>query len=510
MNWSRNYAKFDVTSADEKQRLRNYLDNLSRKRDSVEYDSKVVDLLMPYCRSPQTAKRILKLMLKRGYAQSRKDPTQLDEQIDRFKAKHVDSKIMNPNYRAALEFVRKHLPSNLEPLEYHSDEDIIKVLPRKDTHAGFTYIYSGGKLKGDNLENVFAKYKQKLEAALSKGTMNVPSLIGVRTQNSSPFTFDGILKQGENFPPYSKTRMIIMDDMFSVIIGLMYAKPLQDALGKFGWYAGGKSPLELRAEVERVANCGNQWYSIDYSSFDSHIPGWLIRDAFTLLKSCFRIVDEDVWNLIVHDFVNKTLIRPNGECVVVHDGIPSGNIFTQIIGSLCNAIMLTTYLFSEGHSIFRMITMGDDNLFGTVKPIDVQHLSHYMRKMFGSDINWKKVETGKRGNPPRFLSREWRKKGEWRHPSVLLVKLAYPERKRNYEESSSPEDVIYSYCLSFPLGMNELIDMPRFINDYQPSIKQYLSDTNAKNLSGLQKYNLLYSHQSWEDIATLQISVKAA
>lgn len=508
MNSSRNYAKFGVTSARQKRNMDAYLRDYSRDIDGVIYDAETVDLLLDYVKDPTKTRSILKFLKCKGYCQSRKDTSQLDQQIDRFSERHVSSKITFPAYRAALAYVNNRMPRNLLPLQFSTDEDIVEAIPRKDTNAGLTGILTGRKLKGDNLEEIFPRWKAAMEEALTLGTFNTIDLGGVRTQNSSPFEKDGQVKEGDAFPKPSKTRLILMVDMMRIITSLMFAKPLQNALVHASWYAGGKTPLELRRRVHDIGEKCNYWYSLDYSHFDASIPGWLIRDAFSLLKSCFRSVNDDIWNVMVHDFVNKTLVRPNGDLVTAHDGIPSGDMFTQIIGSLCNYIMIVTYLFSRNIKAFDTITMGDDNLLGVYYPLDLDDLANYMHNMFGAVINPLKADEGRKQDPPYFLSREWRRDGEWRHPNVLLAKIAYPERMRQFDDKATPADVIYSYCLTFPIGMAELIDMSRFLNDYQPEIKQILGDKNAKNLSGLMKFQLLYRTRPVDNVANYRPNLK--
>lgn len=506
---SGNYTKFGVETADQKSRMSGYLKDYSSNRNGVVYDDELMDFLLPYCRDPQKMKAYLKILHKKGYAQSRKDVSQLDAQIQRYCEKHVPSKISMLSYQAALKYVSKGLPQNLQPLKYQSDEDIINALPRKDTHAGLTYILSGFKEKGDNLENIAIRYANREAKAKLEGTFNSLDLGAVRTQNSSPFTKDGKLKTGDEFPPESKTRLVHMIDLFQIIGELKYAKPLQDALKTCSWYAGGKSASDTRSRVHQVQKKGNYWYSIDYSHFDASIPGWLIRDAFSLLKTCFsRSLDEELWNVLVHDFVNKAMVKPNGDVVIAHDGIPSGSMFTQIIGSLCNYIMIVTYMMSQGIHWFDTITMGDDNLLGVSEKIDLKHLAQYMYNMFGAEINVSKVDMGTSKDPAYFLSREWRSKGEWRHPNVLLAKMAYPERERTYNEQATPAQVVYSYCLTFPLGMQEMIDLPRFVTDYQPDLSSIRNVTNAKNLNGLMKFQLLYQTNTTTEWANTVQSVK--
>lgn len=491
MSFSTNLQKFEVVGADQKKRYVSFVHELSRDSDRTIFDKRVLKVVSDYARDTGMVERERRFLNKIDYAQSRKESSQLDDQIGLFAEKHVPSVITNPNYQTALSLVSKELGNILQPLNYQQDSDIREALPKRTTHAGFSFILYGLKKKGDYMEGISTKWQDVVTKAIQTGSFNRLICPGTRTQNSSPYDRFGNRKEGDALPKRSKTRLVSMIDLFVIITELIYAKPLQNYLSNVPWYAGGKDPSHLRQRI-RTINSYQFWTSIDYSHFDQHIPGWMIRDAFTVLKGAFGNVDDSIWNLIVHDFVNKHFICPDGSVRPAHDGIPSGSMFTQIVGTLCNRIMVLTYLSSRGFTSYDMIAMGDDNVIGTNIPIDMDDLATYFRNMFGAEINSLKSDQGSRSEPIFFLSREWRSGGEWRHPHTLLCKLLYPERFRTYGGEMTPELVVYSYCLAFPLGMRELIDMDRFLNDHAPRDISWM-DKNQRNLPGFMKFMLVYN-----------------
>lgn len=487
-------AKFGLSKPQHMKRFASYVKELSKDDDRVLFDDKVLAVLKRYAHDPKFVEEVRCQLNEIGYAQSRKEAHQLDEQIDRFCQSHVKSAIHLPNYAEALEEVKKEFSNlQLSPLSYKSDSDMIEALPKKATHAGSMFLETGLRTKVENMDDILNRFNAEVSKAKKSKSFNKLTILGVRTQNSSPYKDSGELKEQEELPKRSKTRMVSMVHLMIIMAERMFQKPLQDEVLKYkSWYAGGKTPSELRREVHFIQRNFDKWISLDYSKFDQSIPGWLIRDAFTILRSSFKNVDDELWEVMVHDFVNKTFVNTKGELKTAHDGVPSGSMFTQIIDSVCNRIMIVTYMKSRGITSYKMVIMGDDNVIGYKGYIDMQDLSKYLMNVFGVEVNAQKSTKGTKFDSISFLSREWRGQGEWRQPKTLCTKLMYPERFRDYNDESTPEDVIFSYILSYPLGMAELIDTKQFFRDYRPTGNNRF-ERGEKNLEGYLKYQKVYN-----------------
>jgi len=487
-------SKFGLSKPQQMKRFASYVKGLSKDSDRVLFDDKISELLAIYAKKPEMVEEVRRQLNEIGYAQSRKIASQLDEQIERFCQPHVKSAISLPNYAEALEDIKKEFSEyQLSPLLYRSDSDMVEALPKKETHAGSMFLETGLRAKVDNMEDILNRFHAEVSKAKKLSTFNKLTILGVRTQNSSPYKDSGEMKKGSELPPKSKTRMVSMIHLMIIMAERMFQKPLQDEVLKFkSWYAGGKTPSELRREVHYIQRNYDNWVSLDYSKFDQSIPGWLIRDAFTILKGSFKDVDDELWKVMVHDFVNKTFVNTKGELRTAHDGVPSGSMFTQIIDSLCNRLMIVTYMKSRGITEYKMTIMGDDNVIGYKGSLDMDDLSEYLKNVFGVEVNAQKSTKGTKFDSISFLSREWRGMGEWRQPKTLCTKMMYPERFRNYNDESTPMDVIFSYILSYPLGMAELIDIGKFLQDYRPTGNDRF-ERGSKNLEGYLKFQKAYN-----------------
>jgi hypothetical protein len=80
--------------------------------------------------------------------------------------------------------------------------------------------------------------------------------------------------------------------------------------------------------------------SVDSSGFDLSARRFLIEIAFELAHSCFRLnqEQEDEWTMFVEYFIN-TIIRNGGRNMILRGGIPSGSVWTHIIGTIISLIL---------------------------------------------------------------------------------------------------------------------------------------------------------------------------
>jgi hypothetical protein len=260
-------------------------------------------------------------------------------------------------------------------------------------------------------------------------------------------------------------------------------------------YAGGKNDDYIQTILyDRLCRFG-YWYSLDYSSFDQSISSWLIRDAFEIIRDAFKSPDDELFDVIVHDFIHKDFVTKDG-WIHSDKGVPSGSMFTQIIDSLVNMICISCYLFSRGvgESEFAMMVMGDDNLLFLRNPIDVEDMSSYLRKNLGIIMNPSKLKSGLcKAQYPAFLSRVWRPGGRWRHPNVLISKVAYPERFRPYDKREvTPAQVLYGYCLAYKAGMEEMMDVHRFLADHPNHHEWIASQATSRYVPGYLRFNREY------------------
>lgn len=162
--------------------------------------------------------------------------------------------------------------------------------------------------------------------------------------------------------------------------------------------------------VSHRVNSSQRWLNLDWSGFDATVPAWLIRDAFDILKRQLdftRYRDKGrpthpdtlprLWNRVVHYFINTPMRLPNGVVRVKNQGVPSGSYFTNMVDTICNAIVCRYILkrmkvaFTPSASWF----LGDDATILLQEEIDLHYFSGLASAVFGLRLNVNKSSVSK-------------------------------------------------------------------------------------------------------------------
>lgn len=429
-----------------------------------------------------------------GFAQSVYEYAKMEEQLKRFCAPGVPSRQWNRWYKQALSSITSEVKkAHLKMHRYHERGDIEAGLPKKDTHAGFSYFLTGWRLKGEYLDELADKLIPTMQQAKKDGTFGTPIIPGYRTQGSGLYDQDG-----ERTGTYkAKTRFVSIVDIYVIMAEVMFAKPFQEYLARTPWYAGGKSDAELLISIRRRVHKGYHMLTVDYSNYDQSIPYWLIKDAFEVVRASFDDVEFDhvLFDVVVNDFIYKVFLDGHGNLIYADKGVPSGSMFTQIIDTIVNRIMIETFKNSKHEDIESMIIMGDDNLIFSKTPISVEEISSYLFHMFGITANADKCTVTDPGGDPEFLSRIWKEAGVYRNPKILFIKMLYPERFREYDKKGfTPDQIIMSYMEAYPLGMRELLgwDVYEQLNTRRRRENISIREVKRYAMTGFEYYRATY------------------
>lgn len=422
-----------------------------------------------------------------------------DKELDIVRTPRGSWRITNLKARQKLAAELKKVlpPGGLKMHHITSDEDVSQVLSTLDTSAGWDgYVNSDvkGTKKKDLKVGMVDEFRTRCVQAKKDGSFNTPYMAFHRSQTSLPFSDDFKERVPENM--VMKCRLVLGEGTYATLNEAQFSRPIQDLMSRVAFYAGGKNDRHTEELLFGMKSKHSYWTSIDFSHYDQSVQAWLISDAFDILRELFsedENFDEQLWKVAVHDFIHKTIYGPGGVLFTSRNGVPSGSMFTQIIDSLCNYIMLESYFQSRGISGQHMMIMGDDNISFTDVPIDLEDMQGYMRAVYGMTMHPHKCTVGTSTNHPDFLSRVWTPQGVYRNPIKLIVRMLYPERRRKYDELGfTPDDVLYAYYLCFPLGVLELLDPDLFrewLSRYRGKTTTSI-DPNA--LSGITRYRLIY------------------
>jgi hypothetical protein len=83
------------------------------------------------------------------------------------------------------------------------------------------------------------------------------------------------------------------------------------------------------------------WLEADWKGFDTSVHSELLETAFAIIRSCFPS-GADIDNFFIfikNHFIYKEVVTPHGERYMFKGGIPSGNIWTSLVGSIVNWIV---------------------------------------------------------------------------------------------------------------------------------------------------------------------------
>nr|UVZ34174.1 RNA-dependent RNA polymerase [Botryosphaeria dothidea partitivirus 2] len=277
-------------------------------------------------------------------------------------------------------------------------------------------------------------------------------------------------------------------------------------------YAGG---LEMAtggmAYIEQVVQSTfnkmrNRFVMIDWSSFDTRVPAWLIRDIFDLISESFdfeHVQDSEgkIWHVnpvqsrrrwakLISYFINTPIRLPNGDRYRKASGVPSGSMFTNFVDTLCNATVCRFLSFHcTGSFPEHDLYMGDDGNLLCRGVVNLEDWSRLAADVFGFVLSVDKSWTTVNPDNVHFLGFYNRNGLPKRSNEFLVASYVYPERtvRDPIETCSRAVGQLYS-CLDSRLAFRWLevveevliyhgltfSDVDEFINSHPGKFK-YLS-----------------------------------
>lgn len=359
------------------------------------------------------------------------------------------------------------------PMETVDDLDVLWEV--KNTSAG---VIALGKKKYQVQEEALL-VAQELKRRIEEGTpVFLPFVSLQRTQVSNV----GTIETGYSHDPKRKFRPVECEDAATNIIDAAIMVPVYRTIKHEWWeYSGGDSPKEQRYKMTKYQGLYVPT-STDYSKFDQSLPPWLLGLAFKAIKSIFREEDAVYIDYLEQAYAHREVITPFGR-VHVDGGLASGVKGTQIIGSMVNFIMRVSYAasffvkkgrsfgdvltrtwerISDGNHV-RLQVMGDDSV-DWFELGDPEGMSDFMWRTYRIVVKPEKSFVGEsREAAAKYLKRTWTRRGCYRDPIDLFVKLLCEEYWRDYDGryhkdkdgnpiTYSPWHILLGAYLTFPLS----------------------------------------------------------
>jgi len=244
----------------------------------------------------------------------------------------------------------------------------------------------------------------------------------------------------------NKTRLVWCYPYSETVIEGMIALPLIER------YKGMRTPMAFAAtkavlgfRLRASAGSRNWAYSIDMSSFDSSISRFLISQAFTIMKTWFKLDDieptsgktiGDVFKHIEKYFTTSPIVMPDGNIYYGRKhGVPSGSYFTQLVDSIVNVIIAGTIsrrfnLHLNKKDIF---VLGDDLLVWSDREMDLDTMAKYASHKFGVVFNPDKSRKFHFTDTIHYLGKDWCNGIPTLPIGEILKRMALPERFRKYD-----------------------------------------------------------------------------
>lgn len=212
--------------------------------------------------------------------------------------------------------------------------------------------------------------------------------------------------------------------------------PLQEKFKRNVPIYAAENAVNRRALINEIVASGkfSSKLAMDYSGFDASIGSQLIGISFGLLREHLQLdaKQEKLWNRVATYFATCPFVDQYGYLIKGRKGgVPSGSMFTQMIDTIVNAIVVE-YIFATDDSDLKIkyFVYGDDSLIFT--DFTVEELSDslaYVKRQagrLGITVNLKKTHICSPCEKTIFLGHYDLTSG--RPVDEVLSRLIYPER----------------------------------------------------------------------------------
>lgn len=184
---------------------------------------------------------------------------------------------------------------------------------------------------------------------------------------------------------------------------------------------------------------GESFLGIDFKCFDKTLPPWLIEMAFDILAYNIDFTEYQdhgvarpeamimMLDRIRNYCVNTKIRMCNGERYMKDHGLASGSYFTQLVGSVCNYLLLQYATLRSGVVINDILVLGDDSIISTNKKCTPAEIADILEPL-GLVVNVEKSGYSRRICDLSFLGFRINDGIPSRDRAKVFAALVFPER----------------------------------------------------------------------------------
>lgn len=219
---------------------------------------------------------------------------------------------------------------------------------------------------------------------------------------------------------------------WQIIEGVFFF-PLQEKFKRNVSVYAAENAVNRRAIFNELVASGQYFakLAMDYSGFDATIGSQLIGIAFDLLHDHLKLDVrlEKLWSRVATYFATCPFVDQYGNVISGRKGgVPSGSMFTQMVDTVVNAIVIE-YIFTDEQEL-KYFVYGDDSLTFLQSSLDEVNSKLELYKSqawkLGIIVNLKKTHVCAPSEPTIFLGHYDLHSG--RPLDEVLTRLIYPER----------------------------------------------------------------------------------
>lgn len=251
------------------------------------------------------------------------------------------------------------------------------------------------------------------------------------------------IRRGKSFGPFTilprgkseqEVRIVNGEGKAEFIVGASFFYPYFDALKSEAKcsYAGLYKRQGVSARINYMKWNSRFILEMDYSKFDATIPSMLIRIAFSIIKCNMRLTEKEgaLFDRYVDHFCTNGFLMPDGFIYYGRrGGVPSGSVFTSLIDSIVNAILIEYLSLRLKVPVLDYLVLGDDSVVALNVPVKVDKVVACLAEL---NIRVSKEDTRVKlsHNKIKFLGHYFEDGVARREIEETIFRLCCPERPK--------------------------------------------------------------------------------